>query len=107
MNAPVRLTGPATLTPGRFAGKVAIVTGAAQGIGREVALRLAAEGGRLVAVDRSDIVRGASSRSTARTSSGRSPMPPAVMPSRPIWKPGKAPRPPCRPRSTLTAGSTS
>jgi NAD(P)-dependent dehydrogenase (short-subunit alcohol dehydrogenase family) len=57
MNAPVRLAGPATLIPGRFAGKVAIVTGAAQGIGREVALRLAAEGGRLVAVDRSDIVR--------------------------------------------------
>jgi NAD(P)-dependent dehydrogenase (short-subunit alcohol dehydrogenase family) len=57
MNAPVRLAGPSTLTPGRFAGKVAIVTGAAQGIGREVALRLAAEGGRLVAVDRSEIVR--------------------------------------------------
>jgi NAD(P)-dependent dehydrogenase (short-subunit alcohol dehydrogenase family) len=57
MNAPVRLAGPATLIPGRFAGKVAIVTGAAQGIGREVALRLAAEGGRLVAVDRSEIVR--------------------------------------------------
>ena len=31
---------------GRFAGKVAVVTGAAQGIGRDVALRLAAEGSR-------------------------------------------------------------
>ena len=29
--------------PGRFAGKVAVVTGAAQGIGRAVALRLARE----------------------------------------------------------------
>jgi NAD(P)-dependent dehydrogenase (short-subunit alcohol dehydrogenase family) len=57
MNAPVRLPDPAARTRGRFAGKVAIVTGAAQGIGREVALRLAAEGGRLVAVDRSEIVR--------------------------------------------------
>ena len=42
--------------PGRFAGKVAVVTGAAQGIGREVALRLAAEGARVVLADRSELV---------------------------------------------------
>ena len=35
--------------PGRFAGKVVVVTGAAQGIGRAVAERLAAEGGKVVA----------------------------------------------------------
>lgn len=35
----------------RFKGKVAIVTGAAQGIGRAVTDRLRAEGGRVVAVD--------------------------------------------------------
>jgi len=40
----------------RFAGKVAVVTGAAQGIGRAVALRLAREGGRVVLVDRSELV---------------------------------------------------
>lgn len=40
----------------RFAGKAAIVTGAAQGIGREVALRLAREGARVALVDRSDLV---------------------------------------------------
>jgi NAD(P)-dependent dehydrogenase (short-subunit alcohol dehydrogenase family) len=57
MNAPARLDAAAAVTPGRFANKVAIVTGAAQGIGREVALRLAAEGGRVVAVDRAGIVR--------------------------------------------------
>jgi NAD(P)-dependent dehydrogenase (short-subunit alcohol dehydrogenase family) len=39
--------------PARFAGKVAVVTGAAQGIGRNVALRFAREAGRLALVDRS------------------------------------------------------
>lgn len=38
-------------TPGRFAGKTAIVTGAASGIGRATATRIALEGGRVVAVD--------------------------------------------------------
>lgn len=41
---------------GRFRNKVVIVTGAAQGIGRGVGLRIAAEGGTVLAVDRSDIV---------------------------------------------------
>jgi NAD(P)-dependent dehydrogenase (short-subunit alcohol dehydrogenase family) len=40
----------------RFAGKVAVVTGAAQGIGATVALRIAHEGGGLVLVDRSALV---------------------------------------------------
>ena len=40
----------------RFRDKVVIVTGAAQGIGRGVALRVAAEGGTVLAVDRADIV---------------------------------------------------
>ncbi len=42
--------------PGRFGGKAAVVTGAAQGIGRDVALRLAREGARVVLADRSDLV---------------------------------------------------
>ena len=42
--------------PDRFTGKVVVVTGAAQGIGREVALRVAAEDGRLALVDRSNLV---------------------------------------------------
>ena len=41
---------------GRFTGKVAVVTGAAQGIGRATALRLAREGGSVVLVDRSELV---------------------------------------------------
>lgn len=40
----------------RFAGKAAIVTGAAQGIGRDVALRLVREGARVAMVDRSELV---------------------------------------------------
>ena len=44
------------LHPNRFSGKVALVTGAAQGIGKTVALQLLAEGGSVVLVDRSPIV---------------------------------------------------
>ncbi|TBW58145.1 1,6-dihydroxycyclohexa-2,4-diene-1-carboxylate dehydrogenase [Marinobacter halodurans] len=40
----------------RFADKVLLITGAAQGIGRRVAERAADEGGRLALVDRSDLV---------------------------------------------------
>ena len=40
----------------RFKNKVCVITGAGQGIGAGVALRMAKEGGRLVLVDRSDIV---------------------------------------------------
>jgi dihydroxycyclohexadiene carboxylate dehydrogenase len=42
--------------PGRFAGKAMVVTGAAQGIGRLVALRAVAEGARVLLVDRADFV---------------------------------------------------
>ena len=40
----------------RFQNKVAVITGAAQGIGRRVAERMGEEGGRLVLVDRSELV---------------------------------------------------
>ena len=40
----------------RYKKKVVIVTGAAQGIGRGVAMQVAAEGGKVLAVDRSDLV---------------------------------------------------
>ncbi|MCJ8506107.1 1,6-dihydroxycyclohexa-2,4-diene-1-carboxylate dehydrogenase [Kocuria flava] len=43
-------------TPGRFAGKAVLVTGSAQGIGRRVAERIAAEGGAVVLVDRAELV---------------------------------------------------
>lgn len=44
------------VTPGRYAGKVAVVTGSAQGIGQKVAERIGAEGGAVVLVDRSELV---------------------------------------------------
>ncbi|MGE8143712.1 1,6-dihydroxycyclohexa-2,4-diene-1-carboxylate dehydrogenase [Pseudomonas frederiksbergensis] len=40
----------------RFHEKVVLITGAAQGIGRRVAERMAAEGARLILVDRSELV---------------------------------------------------
>lgn len=41
---------------GRFSGKVIVVTGAAQGIGRGVALRATAEGAQVLLVDKADFV---------------------------------------------------
>src|ERR1700730_17752595 len=41
---------------GRFAGKIAVVTGAAQGIGRTVAARIAHEGGGVEVGDRSPLL---------------------------------------------------
>ncbi|MER7559843.1 benzoate 1,2-dioxygenase electron transfer component BenC [Nocardioides sp. NPDC126508] len=49
-------TRPRFITPGRFAGQVVVVTGAAQGIGAQVARRVAAEGGKVVLADRSPLV---------------------------------------------------
>ncbi|MGF0115916.1 SDR family NAD(P)-dependent oxidoreductase [Promicromonospora sp. Marseille-Q5078] len=50
-DAPVAQPWAERITPGRFAGQTVIVTGAASGIGRAVASRVAREGGRVVAVD--------------------------------------------------------
>lgn len=47
---------PAWFSPGRFEGKTVLVTGSAQGIGQTVARRIAAEGGEVALVDRSDLV---------------------------------------------------
>jgi dihydroxycyclohexadiene carboxylate dehydrogenase len=48
--------------PSRFAGKVLLVTGAAQGLGEAVATRASREGGAVALVDRSEIVHEVSDR---------------------------------------------
>ncbi len=48
---PTRGTAPQGITPGRYDGQVAVVTGAASGIGRATARRLAAEGAAVACLD--------------------------------------------------------
>lgn len=48
---------PRFVTPGRFAGKIVVVTGSAQGIGEQTARRIGAEGGTLVLADRAELVK--------------------------------------------------
>ncbi|WP_205904782.1 benzoate diol dehydrogenase BenD [Diaphorobacter sp. HDW4A] len=54
----------------RFEGKAVVVTGAAQGIGRGVALGIAAEGGRVLFVDRADFVTDVAAETTGGGSAG-------------------------------------
>ncbi|MGV8872890.1 MAG: benzoate 1,2-dioxygenase electron transfer component BenC [Rhodococcus sp. (in: high G+C Gram-positive bacteria)] len=48
---------PRFVSPGRFTGKVVLITGAAQGIGECVARRVGTEGGTLILADRSESVQ--------------------------------------------------
>lgn len=60
-----------TARPQRFAGKSLVVTGAAQGVGKQVALDAAAEGGRVLVVDRSPIVAEVAAEIEAAHGAGR------------------------------------
>ncbi|HEY1150924.1 MAG TPA: 1,6-dihydroxycyclohexa-2,4-diene-1-carboxylate dehydrogenase, partial [Pseudoduganella sp.] len=61
-----------TMTRQRFNGQSVIVTGAAQGIGRGVALAMAAEGARLVLADRSELVHEVAAEARAAAAKGGS-----------------------------------
>lgn len=54
----------------RFEGKVMVVTGAAQGIGRGVALRAAAEGAKVLFVDRAEFVTDVAAEATGADTAG-------------------------------------
>ncbi len=54
----------------RFEGKVMVVTGAAQGIGRGVALRAAAEGAKVLFVDRAEFVSEVAAEATDADTAG-------------------------------------
>ncbi|WP_055474472.1 benzoate 1,2-dioxygenase electron transfer component BenC [Gordonia sp. HS-NH1] len=56
MSDEIRSRRPRFVTPGRFTGKVVVITGAAQGIGEQTARRISAEGGQVVLADRSELV---------------------------------------------------
>jgi benzoate/toluate 1,2-dioxygenase reductase subunit len=56
MDRSLRSERPRFTSPGRFTGKVVVITGAAQGIGEAVARRVGAEDGQLVLADRSELV---------------------------------------------------
>jgi len=61
-----------SLAPGRAAGKIALVTGAAQGFGYEIAQDLAAQGAHVVLMDMNvDGVKKAASEIAARAGAGR------------------------------------
>lgn len=45
---------PLITRPGRLEGKIALITGAAQGIGRASVIQFAAEGAKVIATDRDD-----------------------------------------------------
>lgn len=51
LKTPMTAATPAASSPGRLHGKVAIVTGGAQGMGRAISLRFAQEGARVVVAD--------------------------------------------------------
>ncbi len=75
------------MTPTRFTGRKALVTGAASGIGRATALRLATEGADVVAVDVNADLLGQLEAEASGLVAGRSPPWSATSPPRRAWSP--------------------
>ncbi len=99
---PRRRCGPASksrgaraemIFPGRFDGKVLVVTGAAQGLGEAVATRAAREGGAVALVDRSELVHEVAEKLAARgRADHRAHLGPGAVPGR-VDRDGRGPQP--------------
>lgn len=61
---------PPVVSPGRFAGRSVLITGAVQGIGRTVADRVVREGGLVTVVDRADLITTVADELTAVSPDG-------------------------------------
>ncbi len=61
---------PPVVSPGRFAGRSVLITGAVQGIGRTVADRVVREGGLVTVVDRADLISTVADELTAVSPDG-------------------------------------
>ena len=87
----------------KLAGKVALITGSGRGIGRQIALKLASEGARLVV---NDLDAGPADETWPRSARRAARRSPATAASPPMASPNASCRPASRPSAASTSSST-